>query len=236
MKKPFDIIIVDDDSEIRSLLVEYLSQQGYHVLSADCGKTYKPLLIKHKVKLVIMDVMMPGENGLSLLAWTNRQQNPPPVLMLTAKGSLNDKVTGLTNGAEDYLVKPFEPRELLARIAVILRRQSNDQINQVYFGKYTYYLQQQRLLRDNKEIKITTGEHQLLQLFSQHQGKVLSREFLTEQIKGYDHDPFDRTIDIRITRLRKKIDTDSGLPSLITTIRAQGYRLEIPIETNNDTL
>lgn len=234
MNKPFNILVVDDDSDIRELLVEFLTQQKYRVLSADCGKNYKPLLGKYNVKLVIMDIMMPGENGLTLLAWTKKQSNPPPVLMLTAKGSLDDKVTGLTIGAEDYLVKPFEPRELLARIEVILRRQSNILSNEVYFGNFTYYRKEQRLLKKELEIKITTGEHQLLQLFCQFQGEILSREFLTEQIKGYGHDPFDRTIDIRITRLRKKIDVIANSPSLITTVRAQGYRLEMPIEHHNN--
>jgi len=233
MKNHIDILVVDDDSEIRELLVEYLTQQGYGVLPADCGKSYKLLLSKHQAKLVIMDVMMPGESGLELLAWTNKQPNPPPVLMLSAKGSLDDKVSGLEIGAEDYIVEPFEPMELLARIIVILRRQSTAQLNKVYFGEYTYFRQQQKLLKDNSEVKITTGEQQLLQLFTLYQGKVLSREFLTEQIKGYGHAPFDRTIDIRITRLRKKIDLDPQSPSLITTVRAQGYRLEKPVETKN---
>ena len=222
-KSEYDIIVVDDDSDVRNLLVEYLTQQGYRVLSANNGLSYKPLFQQHITRLVILDVVMPGECGLTLLAWTKKQRQSPPVLMLSAKGSLDDKVSGLSIGADDYLVKPFEPRELLARVEVILRRDNKQQVNDFYFAGYHYQLKEQVLTHQETTIKLTTGEHQLLNLFCLHQGKILTRDVITKEIKGYDHDPFDRTIDIRITRLRKKLALSSETNDIIRTVRGQGY-------------
>jgi len=227
-----DIIVVDDDCDLRELLVEYLTQNQYSVLSADGGRQYRQLYQRYRVKLIIMDVVMPGESGLELLAWTKKQDNPPAILMLSAKNSVDDKVSGLEIGAEDYLVKPFEPRELLARIEVIFRRNKQNQATEIKFGEFCYYLKQQQLRKKQNIIPLTTGENQLLQLFCHYQGDILSRDFLTGEIKGYQHDPFDRTIDIRITRLRKKLETDPSHPILIKTIRGKGYQLCLPDLSN----
>lgn len=221
----FDLIIVDDDSDVRALLNEYFTLQGYSVITASHGVHYKKLYQDNHFRLVIMDIEMPGESGFELLKWTRSQNNPPPVLMLSARSNLNDKVLGLDIGAEDYIVKPFEPRELLARVTVILRRESKNIIRQVQFGDFTFCLSSQSLTLQDKTIKITTSEAELLTIFCQHPSKVLTREFITQQIKGYQHDPFDRTIDIRITRLRKKIEQDPSNPRFLKTVRAKGYQL-----------
>jgi len=221
----YDLLIVDDDSEVRELLTEYFSLKGYKVLSASHGIEYKDVYSKNIVRLVIMDIEMPGQNGIELLKWTKQNDNSPPVLMLSARDQLQDKISGLELGAEDYIVKPFEPRELLARVKVILRREKGDTAEEVYFSGFTFNLTDRILTYEKQVIKLTTGEEELLAIFCTNPNKILSREFITKKIKGYEHLPFDRTIDIRITRLRKKLELNPSSSNILKTVRSKGYQL-----------
>jgi DNA-binding response OmpR family regulator len=171
--------------------------------------------------------MLPGEDGLSL-ARRLRSRGSQPIIMLSARGEEVDRIVGLEVGADDYLAKPFNPRELLARIRAVLRRTQARQTadateSELQFGPYHLDLVRHRLTRDGHEIGLTTSEFELLKVFAQHPDRVLSRDFLLEQTKGYERDPFDRSIDVGVNRLRRKIEPDSTAPTYLRTVRGAGY-------------
>jgi DNA-binding response OmpR family regulator len=186
-------------------------------------------LAEHRPSLIILDLMLPGEDGLSI-ARRLRAEGNMPLVMLSARGEEVDRIVGLEMGADDYLPKPFNPRELLARVRAVLRRQGPETKagggaeSKVHrFGPFTLDLTSQRLLRDDAEMDITAGDFALLQAFAEHPNRLLSRDQLVDMIKGYERSPFDRSIDVRVTRLRRKIEPDTANPVFIRTVWGKGY-------------
>ena len=225
------ILVVDDDIAIGELLEQYLEGQGFSVNSVIDGETMNTFLRDHSVDLIILDIMLPGEDGLSI-ARRLRGESNIPILMLSARGDDVDRIVGLEVGADDYLAKPFNPRELLARIRAILRRNQTISVDNpetdnedIYtFGDFSLNLGSQILSHNGEIISLTSGEFTLLKVFVENPNHVLSRDTLIDILKGYDRSPFDRSIDVRITRLRRKIETDHKAPIYIQTIWGKGYR------------
>ena len=222
------ILVVDDDAGLRSLLEQYLTSQGYTVTCAADGAKMDEELTRISPDLVILDLMMPGEDGLSI-ARRLRASTAFPIIMLSARGEDIDRIVGLEVGADDYMPKPFNPRELLARIRAVLRRKqaaptAEAAANNIdSCGPFSLDLDAQRLLRESEEIPITTAEFAILRIFVEHPNRVLTRDSLMDMIKGYERDPFDRSIDVRVTRLRRKIEPDPANPVFIRTVWGQGY-------------
>jgi DNA-binding response OmpR family regulator len=223
------ILVVDDDAGLRELLTDYLSGHGFRVSAAADGAAMDDLLAHHAFDLIVLDLMLPGEDGLSL-ARRVKAAGGPPIVMLSARGEEIDRVVGLEVGADDYLPKPFSPRELLARIRAVLRRGAGAAAprppagdGSVAFGRLRLDLRAQRLLRDGKELPLTSGDFALLRIFVEHPHQVLSRDRLMDWLKGYERNPFDRSIDVRVTRLRRKIEPDPAHPVFIRTVRGEGY-------------
>jgi two-component system phosphate regulon response regulator OmpR len=225
------ILVVDDDQALRELLHRYLQEQGLNPVTVDGGEAMKTWLQDHQPDLVVMDLMLPGEDGLSLTRYL-RAQSDVPVLILSAKGEDIDRIVGLEIGADDYLAKPFNPRELVARIRAVLRRHTSSDKgpsaqkpdDQLYtFGPYILNLNNYSLQKGEEEVALTSGEISLLALLVQHPNRVLTRDQLIDLLKGYDRSPFDRSIDVRITRLRHKVEEDPKHPHYIRTIWGKGY-------------
>jgi DNA-binding response OmpR family regulator len=224
------LLIVDDDAGLRGLLTQYLTKEGFEAVAVPDGTAMDAWLARDRADLVILDLMLPGEDGLAI-ARRLRAQGPIPIIMLSARGDDVDRIVGLEVGADDYLPKPFNPRELLARIRAVLRRKAPagplDQQGvggEVYtFGPFRLDTAAQRLTRDGESVDLTTGEYTLLRVFAERPNRVLSRDTLVDLIKGYERDPFDRSIDVRVARLRGKIEEDSKEPRYIRTVWGQGY-------------
>jgi len=228
------ILVVDDDPELRDMLRDYLTGNGYTVDLAAHGDAMRERLAQAAPQAVILDLMLPGEDGLSL-ARTLRRASDVPILMLSARGEEIDRVIGLEVGADDYLPKPFSPRELLARLRALLRRaqapapgdaaQAGAQVGKgvTRFGPFLIDAAAFRLLRDGQDVGLSVAEFTLLQAMAEHPNRVLSRDQLIDWLKGYERDAFDRSIDVRVTRLRRKIEDDPAHPVYIRTIRGQGY-------------
>jgi two-component system OmpR family response regulator/two-component system phosphate regulon response regulator OmpR len=224
------IYVTDDDPGIRELVAEYLSTQGYTVKTAEDAVSLDRLLADRLPDLLVLDWMMPGEDGLSVARRLRAQPGFPPIIMLSAKGEDIDRIVGLEVGADDYLPKPFNPRELLARIRAVLRRRGGatpaataETARRVQFGPFSVNLDARILSRDGTEIPLTGGEYELLEIFVTHANRALSRDWLMDQLRGFERDPFDRSIDVRVNRLRKKIEDDPANPAYIRTQRGQGY-------------
>jgi len=221
------IYVTDDDPGIRELLAEYLGTQGYTVHTAENAAALDTLLAHKLPDLLVLDWMMPGEDGLSIARRLRAQPGFPPIIMLSAKGEDIDRIIGLEVGADDYLPKPFNPRELLARVRAVLRRQNSapeaSDARSISFGPFTVNLDSRNLSRDGQEITLTGGEYELLEIFVTHANRALSRDWLMDQLRGFERDPFDRSIDVRVNRLRKKIEEDPANPAYIRTQRGQGY-------------
>lgn len=227
-KKPL-IYVVDDDAGIRDSLAEYLAAQGFEVACADGGVTLDALLAKARPDLLVLDLMMPGEDGLSIARRLKGQAGAAPIVMLSAKGEDIDRIVGLEVGADDYLPKPFNPRELLARIRAVMRRGTltpaslQAPAGVVEFGPYVVNLDARSLSRGSEQIELTSGEFSLLEIFVAHPNRALSRDWLMDRLRGFERDPFDRSIDVRVNRLRKKIEDDPASPRYIKTVWGQGY-------------
>jgi DNA-binding response OmpR family regulator len=221
-----NVLVVDDDAGIRDLLADYLAKQGMTVKTARDGKEMDERLGGFSPDLVVMDLMMPGEDGLSLTRRLKADRDVP-VIMLSARGEDIDRIVGLEVGADDYLPKPFNPRELLARIRAVLRRGSGkggeSREESVRFGPFSLDLAAQALSRDGEDIPLTQAEFTLLKIFVEHPNRALSRDQIMDWLKGFERDPFDRSIDVRVTRLRKKLEDDPTNPVYIRTIWGQGY-------------
>jgi two-component system OmpR family response regulator/two-component system phosphate regulon response regulator OmpR len=223
------IYVIDDDPGIRELVAEYLTSQGYAVETAEGAAALDRLLAARLPDLLVLDWMMPGEDGLSIARRLRAQPGFPPIIMLSARGEDIDRIIGLEVGADDYLPKPFNPRELLARIRAVLRRggavapAAAESARVVRFGPYGVNLDARTLSRDGAEIPLTGGEYELLEIFVTHANRALSRDWLMDQLRGFERDPFDRSIDVRVNRLRKKIEDDPANPAYIRTQRGQGY-------------
>lgn len=225
------VLVVDDDPELRELLATYLGAHGYRVTTVADGVALRAALAQGpQPDAIVMDLMLPGEDGLSLTRHV-KAHSAVPVLMLSAKGEEMDRVIGLEVGADDYLAKPFGPRELLARLRALLRRPSvpaapladTRTAHTRVFGLFTLDVPGHRLLRSGQELALTTAEFQLLDVFTSRPNRVLSRDVLVELLKGFDRDAFDRSMDNRVTRLRRKLEPDPAHPVYIRTVRGEGY-------------
>lgn len=226
------ILIVDDDVEICNLLQKFLAQHGYKVLTANNGRQMQHMLSINKVDLIVLDIMMPGSDGLELCRKL-RTKSGIPIIMLSAMGDEADRVVGLEVGADDYLPKPFSPRELLARIKALLRRAHGElpTAAQIKFDAWTLDRNKRHLVSpDGLTIPLSAGEFDLLVAFIEHAGRTLNRDQLMDLTRGREADPFDRTIDVQVGRLRKKIEKDPKNPELVITVRGGGYRFTPKVE------
>lgn len=220
-----NILVVDDDPKLRQLLARYLGEQGFNVAAVGDAPEMDAYLANQQPDLLILDLMLPGEDGLSI-ARRLRGSHSLPIIMLSARGDDIDRIVGLEVGADDYLPKPFNPRELLARVRAVLRRQGAPAESAeagVRFGDFQVDLTSRRLLRDSREVELTAGDFALLEILVQHPNRVLTRDQLVDLIKGYDRSPYDRSIDVRVTRLRRKIEADPSHPVFLRTVWGKGY-------------
>lgn len=224
------ILLVDDDAALRELVAEYLGASGFQVEGVGDGAAFRACLAARGADLVVLDLMLPGEDGLSLLKWL-RAGGGPPVIIISARGEEVDRVVGLELGADDYLAKPFGPRELLARVRAVLRRGAPDSVAKetgvvsgvATFGPFRLDLATHVLVCDGREISLTSGEYTLLRIFLEHPNQVLTRDHLITLVKGYERAPFDRSVDVRVTRLRRKIEPNPEAPVYLRTIWGEGY-------------
>lgn len=229
--RPGKVLVVDDDTRIRDLLRRYLAQEGFDVLLAEDGKSLTRILLREAPDLIVLDLMMPGEDGLSICRRLRAGGDNTPIIMLTAKGEDIDRIVGLEVGADDYLGKPFNPRELLARIHAVLRRRPAPEApgapsvepQVVRFGAFTFDLGARVLTKQDTEIPLTTGEFAMLKALVRHPRVPLSREKLAQLSRGREFEPFDRSLDVQISRLRKLIETDHAAPRFIQTVWGIGY-------------
>lgn len=228
-QQPEHILVVDDDEGLRELLDRYLTEQGFRVTAVADGMAMKRVLAEQMPDLIILDLMLPGEDGLSL-AREVRRGHDVPIIMLSARGEEIDRIVGLEVGADDYLPKPCNPRELLARVRAVLRRRVVSPVDAEggaaevrTFGPYRLDLAARTLTRDGQALSLTHGEFVLLRVFVENPNRVLSRDTLVDLIKGYDRSPFDRSIDVRVARLRRKIEPDPNAPRYIRTAWGAGY-------------
>lgn len=232
MTPPEHILVVDDDAEIRSLLGDYLRKNGYRVSAVGDGKGMWTALAQERPDLIVLDLMLPGEDGL-VLCRTLRANSAIPVIMLTARGDETDRIVGLEMGADDYLPKPFSPRELLARIRSVLRRAGGaapaanpDDADCISFaGRRLEVAARQLISPDGVVIPLSGAEFRLLKLFLTHANRVLSRDQLMDWLQGRETDPYERSIDVQVSRLRNRLGDDAREPAIIKTVRGEGYVL-----------
>ena len=238
MERTDHILIVDDDAEIRSLLTRYLEKNGLRATAVGDGRAMWRALDGGAFDLLVLDLMLPGDDGLTLCR-TLRAKSDLPVLMLTARGDETDRIIGLEMGADDYLAKPFNPRELLARIKVILRRtrslppnlQPADDKQQLRFAGWVLDTAQRHLVSPQGVVTAIGGaEYKLLHVFVLHANRVLNREQLLDLSQGRDADPLDRSIDVQVSRLRQRLGDDPRNPALIKTVRGEGYVLSTTVD------
>lgn len=220
------LLVVDDDAELRELLQEYLEQKGYAVVCVEDAPAMDAALASQAVDLVVLDIMLPGEDGLSI-ARRLKEQGNSPIIMLSAQGEDVDRIVGLEVGADDYMAKPFNPRELLARIRAVLRRgtvrDAAEDEHLVSFGPFLLDLNAHRLVNDGRVVSLTGGEFDLLSTLARHPNRVLNRDRILDLLTGAERSPFDRSIDVRVARLRGKIEPDPAAPIYIRTIWGKGY-------------
>lgn len=226
---PAHVAIVDDEPDLRDAVQEYLLDHGFAVSTAEGGRSLRALMSERAVDLVILDINLPDENGLSIARYL-RRLGPVGIIMLTANRDTIDRVVGLEIGADDYLPKPFELRELLARVRAVLRRVAKPEApaatlgHEIRFGRCMLNLEARRLYDlSGDEVPITAMEYDLLRTFAEHPGRVLSRDQLLDLAHSMEMTPFDRSIDMRIGRLRRKIEPDPRLPTTLKTVRGAGY-------------
>src|SRR4051812_41415942 len=227
------ILVVDDDQRLRDLLVKYLGTEGYEVKAVHDSAGMDKQLARERYDLIVLDLMLPGEDGLSicrrLRAQGAAQTSTPAIIMLTAKGDDVDRIVGLEMGADDYLPKPFNPRELVARIHAVLRRHTErlapgaPAADKTAFGPFTLDRAARTLSKDDNTIHLTTAEFSLVKVFAHPPRQPLAREKLTMLARGRDHEVFDRAIDVQVSRLRKLIEPDPANPRYIQTVWGFGY-------------
>ena len=224
------ILIVDDDERLRRLLERFLTEQGFRVRGVENAEQMDRMLARELFNLVVLDLMMPGEDGLSVCRRLRESNNQIPIIMLTAKGDEASRIQGLELGADDYLAKPFNPRELLARIKAVLRRQSTSvpgapgsEEADVTFGDYTLSLATRELSKGDQVHMLTTGEFAVLKALVEHAREPLTRDKLMNLARGREWDALERSIDVQISRLRRMIEPDPSKPRYIQTVWGVGY-------------
>lgn len=234
------ILVVDDDSEIRQMLADYLQRNGLRVSQADGGRAMRALMDTHAVDLVVLDVMMPGEDGLSLCRNLRAgKHRAVPVVLLTARDDETDRIIGLEMGADDYVTKPFSSRELLARINAVIRRtqmlppnlQVSEAGRQLAFGEWRLDTTARHLLdAQDTAHRLSGAEFRLLRVFLDHANRVLSRDQLLSLTQGRDAELFDRSIDLLVSRVRQRLGDDAREPTYIKTVRSEGYVFSVPVQ------
>lgn len=237
MDAPDHILVVDDDAELRSLLDQYLSKNGFRVTAVQDGKTMWDAIARTGFDLIVLDLMMAGDDGL-VLCRNLRARWETPVIMLTARGEETDRIVGLEMGADDYLPKPFNPRELLARIKVVLRRSRSlpqnlkpEAARRIRFAGWQLDLVSRDLVSSDQVVTPLSGtEFRLLRVFLNHPNRVLSRDQLLNLMQGRESEPFDRSIDVQISRLRRRLGEGAKEPAIIKTVRSEGYVLATSVE------
>jgi DNA-binding response OmpR family regulator len=224
------ILVVDDDVRLRDLLTRYLSEQGFEVRTFGDASAMDQALDRGRYDLLVLDLMLPGEDGLSICRRLRGSGSDLPIIMLTAKGDEIDRIVGLEMGADDYLPKPFNPRELLARIRAVLRRRASSPPGapstgdgEVRFGPFVLQLGRRELRRGDEPLPLTTGEFALLKAFAAHPRQPLSRDRLMELARGRDYEAYDRSIDVQVSRLRRLIESDPSRPRYLQTVWGYGY-------------
>jgi DNA-binding response OmpR family regulator len=224
------ILIIDDDVRLRELLLRYLGEQGFTAKAVADGSALDKALALNRYHLLVLDLMLPGEDGLAILRRLRGAGENVPVILLTAKGDEIDRIVGLEMGADDYLPKPFNPRELVARINAVLRRKGSQPVGapdteekSIAFGDCELNLATRVLTKSGEPVSLTTGEFALLKALVTHPRHPLSRDKLMELARGRDHEPFDRAIDVQVSRLRKLIEADPAKPRFIQTVWGHGY-------------
>lgn len=225
------LLVVDDDPRLRDLLRRYLGENGFQVFVADNGVTMNRLWLRERFDALILDLMMRGEDGLQILRRLREQKDTTPIIMLTARGEDVDRIVGLEMGADDYIPKPFNPRELLARIHAVLRRRPaadapgapsmTDEV--VKFGEFELDLGTRVLRKNGEPVPLTTGEFAVLKAFARHPKQPLSRDKLMEIARGREYEAFDRSLDVQVSRLRKMIEPDPSKPRFLQTVWGVGY-------------
>ena len=230
-------LVVDDDAEIRTSLAAYLASFGWQVSAAADGQAMRQMLPLATFDAIVLDLMLPGEDGLTLLRWLQTLHDAPPVLMLTARGDTMSRVVGLELGADDYLAKPFEPRELVARLQALVRRATKGQAGGVdddtrllRFGRWRFdRMTRQLITAEDVGIALSAAEFRLLAAFVQRPGRVLTRDQLIELTRAPGVDVNDRSIDLAVSRLRAKLGDTAREPSLIRTVRGEGYLFDAEV-------
>lgn len=230
--QPIKLLLVDDEPTLREPLAEYLAGQGFCVAQAESAALARSALTRERPDLILLDIMMPGEDGLSLTRHLAESQRIP-VILLTARGEAMDRILGLEMGADDYVVKPFEPRELVARIRTVLRRATlgptSAQVNEDWHYRFEGWqldpLKRRLTDPEGTLVPISTAEFRMLRAFLDHPREVLDRDRLLDMVQGREAHLFDRAVDNQVSRLRRKLEVDSRDPQLILTVRGGGYRL-----------
>lgn len=226
------LLVVDDDTRIRDLLPRYLTQEGFEVSTAEGSAAMDQVLQNEAIDLIVLDLMMPGEDGLSICRRLRNSSNNTPIIMLTAKGEDVDRIVGLEVGADDYLTKPFNPRELLARVQAVLRRRIVPTVagapvastqSVAKFGGFVFDMAARRLTKNGLDTPLTTGEFAMLKTLVSHPRIPLTREKIAQLSKGREFEPFDRSLDVQISRLRKLIEIDPAKPRHLQTVWGVGY-------------
>lgn len=230
MQENYKILIVDDDMRLRSLLERYLTEQGFQVRSTANAEQMNRILTRESIHLIVLDLMLPGEDGLSICRRLRSQNNPIPIIMVTAKGEEVDRIVGLEIGADDYIPKPFNPRELLARIRAVLRRQANELPGApaqdeavIRFGKFKLNLGTREMFQDDESMPLTSGEFAVLKVLVSYPREPLSRDKLMSLARGREYSAMERSIDVQISRLRRMIEDDPTHPRYIQTVWGLGY-------------
>jgi two-component system phosphate regulon response regulator OmpR len=225
------VLVVDDDARLRDLLNRYLREQGYTVRTVSNATEMNRQLARERYDLMVLDLMLPGEDGLSICRRLRGANEDMPIIMLTAKGDEVDRIVGLEIGADDYLAKPFNPRELVARMQAVLRRRPppappgapSADVQVAEFGEFRLNLATRTLTKNGEDVPVTTGEFALLKVLVQHPRVSLSRDKLMELARGREFGAFDRSIDVQISRLRRMIEPDPSRPAYIQTVWGFGY-------------
>jgi two-component system phosphate regulon response regulator OmpR len=230
-QRPDRVLLVDDDARIRDLLRRYLTQEGFDVQVAEDGKGLTRLMLRDTADLIVLDLMLPDEDGLNICRRLRASGDKTPIIMLTAKGEDVDRIVGLEVGADDYLPKPFNPRELLARIHAVLRRRPpaeepgapGQAAEVVRFGAFEFDLGLRTLRKNGQDLPLTTGEFAMLKVFVRHPRQPLSRDKLAQLARGREFEPFDRSLDVQVSRLRKMLEDDPTNPRYLQTVWGVGY-------------